>query len=626
MTLISPSNHSSQDAVSVTERQRLSRTSTAKVRTGCVTCKKRHVKCDETKPYCMNCLKSRGYCEGYVIKPRKKRSRPETAAPMPESAVSKPVDQVMQLSPRRLLEPNVNTMDFETDLNALYFDEFLSLMRVSIGGGTAAGAKLWRITMPQLARTNDTLRHAGIAIGALAMSHQIEPMSPTQALTTLSPHYQHAVASYCRALRLQGQASPGTILQDTLFLSVLFICFEIIRGDRQSALQHINHGLAVLFATVSGDYGDMSHLAPNPKAFLADLVDTFANLAHQARSVLDRRIGSGPSLPALNKGLEENGQTFEAFTLLLLHLPKSTAEIETCPAEFRNVAEAEEYWVATQRHGALKAPETMQIVYDSGLLQSEDDDEVDRIIVDLLAHPHLDRVCAEVFRITTIWDDAFQPLYRRLMLAGTADRDSYLRALHLRLMFLIVHFMSKLPLLGDHRTAEALTPVCREMNSLLETSLRTLHLGFTTPAHRVSLDGGITWQLSIVALYCRDPLVREDAIRIMERYPRREGLWDTRIFVAVAQRNRMIEKMNAEHGTPQQQWLRLWRREFLLEDAGNRILMRHMAWDEARGGWELIEEAGEIDPATAEAVWTRQPMTGKKRFMLSNLIPIPGRN
>ncbi|KAM0274864.1 hypothetical protein ACHAQH_007789 [Verticillium albo-atrum] len=574
----------------------------------------------------MNCLRSRGYCEGYVIKPRKKRSKPDApAAPSSGSNVGEPTDQIVTFSARRLMEPNVNTLDFETDLNAMYFDEFVSLMRVSIGGGTAAGAKLWRITMPQLARNNNTLRHAGIAIGALAMSHNYEPLSPTSALTTLSPHYQHAVANYCRALRLQGQASPGTILQDTLFLSVLFICFEIIRGDRQSALQHINHGLAVLFATVSGHNGDMSHLAPNPKAFLADLVDTFANLANQARTVLDGRIGSGLPLPALNKGLEENGQTFEAFTLLLMHLPQSTASIETCPVEFRDMYEAEEYWIATQRQGALKAPQTMQVVYDSGLLQSEDDEEVDRIIVNLLAHPQLASVCGELRRITTIWDNAFEPLYRRLMLAGTADQDSYLRALHLRLMYLIVSSMTNLPKLGDHRTAEALTPICREMNSLLETILRTLHKGFTSPAHRVSLDGGITWQLSLVALYCRDPLVREDAIRIMERYPRREGLWDTRIFVAVAERNRMIEKMNAMHGTPDEQWVRLWRREFIFEDAGNRILMRYMYWDEARGAWDLIEEAGEMKSGTDEVVWQRQPMTGKTRFMLSNLIPIPGR-
>jgi hypothetical protein len=52
-----------------------SRTSAQKVRTGCITCKKRHVKCDETKPHCNNCLRNRGHCEGYV-ESKKKRHGP----------------------------------------------------------------------------------------------------------------------------------------------------------------------------------------------------------------------------------------------------------------------------------------------------------------------------------------------------------------------------------------------------------------------------------------------------------------------------------------------------------------------------------------------------------------------
>ncbi|KAK6455076.1 fungal-specific transcription factor domain-containing protein [Scheffersomyces xylosifermentans] len=39
-----------------------------RVRTGCWTCKKRHRKCDEAKPHCNNCLKSKRSCEGYGIR------------------------------------------------------------------------------------------------------------------------------------------------------------------------------------------------------------------------------------------------------------------------------------------------------------------------------------------------------------------------------------------------------------------------------------------------------------------------------------------------------------------------------------------------------------------------------
>jgi hypothetical protein len=37
-------------------------------RNGCTTCKKRHRKCDETKPSCQECKKKKLKCEGYDLK------------------------------------------------------------------------------------------------------------------------------------------------------------------------------------------------------------------------------------------------------------------------------------------------------------------------------------------------------------------------------------------------------------------------------------------------------------------------------------------------------------------------------------------------------------------------------
>lgn len=37
-------------------------------RTGCSTCKRRHRKCDETKPTCLECQKNNLTCEGYALK------------------------------------------------------------------------------------------------------------------------------------------------------------------------------------------------------------------------------------------------------------------------------------------------------------------------------------------------------------------------------------------------------------------------------------------------------------------------------------------------------------------------------------------------------------------------------
>ena len=37
-------------------------------KTGCITCRRRKKKCDETKPACLNCQKNAVVCEGYPLK------------------------------------------------------------------------------------------------------------------------------------------------------------------------------------------------------------------------------------------------------------------------------------------------------------------------------------------------------------------------------------------------------------------------------------------------------------------------------------------------------------------------------------------------------------------------------
>ncbi|EPX72481.1 transcription factor [Schizosaccharomyces octosporus yFS286] len=50
---------------SLVKRQARKRT-----KTGCLTCRKRRIKCDERKPVCYNCIKSKRQCEGYTHFPR----------------------------------------------------------------------------------------------------------------------------------------------------------------------------------------------------------------------------------------------------------------------------------------------------------------------------------------------------------------------------------------------------------------------------------------------------------------------------------------------------------------------------------------------------------------------------
>ncbi|TQS32088.1 hypothetical protein Golomagni_07605, partial [Golovinomyces magnicellulatus] len=61
----SPSSSSSSD-----EPKKRSRVSKPKVRTGCITCKIRRVKCDEVAPSCNRCTSTGRKCDGYGPRPK----------------------------------------------------------------------------------------------------------------------------------------------------------------------------------------------------------------------------------------------------------------------------------------------------------------------------------------------------------------------------------------------------------------------------------------------------------------------------------------------------------------------------------------------------------------------------
>jgi hypothetical protein len=168
---------------------------------------------------------------------------------------------------------------------------------------------------------------------------------------------------------------------------------------------------------------------------------------------------------------------------------------------------------------------------------------------------------------------------------------------------------------GVYEVVYSLTNTCREINELCELLLRAQNQAAKGPASKFTMHTGLTWILIFVALNCRDAIVRENAMRILDTYPRREGLWNSRSFFEIARRNREIESDNIrDGGTATEQWHRLCRRVFLFEDAGARIVFRFMGRGSRADPWELVEEVAEWDGAKLVGgglEWRRRPLTGR---------------
>lgn len=182
-----------------------------KTRSGCLTCRMRRIKCDETRPHCERCVKARRYC--YY------RGTQETMS-----------------APRSLhtgLRPAYGDNEAER-----YLDIFLNLVVPRLSSYTSGD--LLSKTLPQFSWHAQALRHVIISIGIAAERRY-----------NLSNRYTvsgRAVWHYNEALRLTYQGQPSTdLILSTCFL---FWLYDNIAGQTRTALIHLQ-GLLHLASSLS---------------------------------------------------------------------------------------------------------------------------------------------------------------------------------------------------------------------------------------------------------------------------------------------------------------------------------------------------------------------------------------
>jgi hypothetical protein len=534
------------------------------------------------------------------VKPRKNQSQKHK----PQQAASQTLPSQLTL----LEEPDAQ-LGFRDDLQKLYFDEWRYLATGSLGGYIPT--KLWTTYLPQLTYTNAALRHAALSIGALslALSSGDSTVQPSQ-----KQHHNKAIEYYCDAMRLLGQANArSTDLQDAMLVSILLACFEGLRLNKKSSLQHISSGFALLHDLLVGPNADsrMEQMAPEPSQLIVDVVALYARLGIQTQTVKKGTIGASSGAPPItDRGLEK-GVHSAANTRLGQYL-KPRAGLDFMPAGFSSLAEAWEHFTATERRLERHSPQIAMTIAElferAGAGTITASDVMDKMEQDPLMHSFYEEAKIE----STRWLRAFEPLYRDLQLRADIDPASYLSAVQLRILYLGWHLWLCFGQRGNFDIASALTDVCREANELCELTLTEQQRNARGPAGSFAIHSYLTQILIFNALNCRDLVVRENAIRILSSYPRRDGLWDGRSFAEVGKRNRQVERQNAVEGSVKEQWHRLLRRVFLFEDAGARIVFRFMERDALSSQWELVEEYADVDglqSPQADLEWKRRPLS-----------------
>ncbi|KAJ4250897.1 hypothetical protein NW762_011547 [Fusarium torreyae] len=186
-----------------------------KVRTGCMVCKIRKVKCDETKPSCLRCTSTGRKCEGYLQQ---------------------------QQSAGGLLRVNLNRTFQGVTTQGLgrALEHYGHVVGPALSG--SQDQYFWTSLVLQFANFEPAVRHSLAAISLLY--EHLDPMHCGREITAQEQyasimHYNAAI----RELKATNVLEKQPVI---LLVCVLFVCIEMLQQDRQGAVRHCKHGFALL--------------------------------------------------------------------------------------------------------------------------------------------------------------------------------------------------------------------------------------------------------------------------------------------------------------------------------------------------------------------------------------------
>ncbi|KAL6406782.1 C6 zinc finger domain protein [Ilyonectria robusta] len=204
----------------------MARRGSRKVRTGCLTCKIRKVKCDERKPICERCTSGHRKCDGY-------------APPTIYTALA-------IYRPRQAL-PGIHAA---SERRALQF--FRETAGPFLSGAT--DPQFWMRLVMQFSCYEPAVRHSVVAISALYEQFNAEAEGDVRLRDNplALRHYNAAIHE------LKTMDSPAVVL----LVCILFTCIECLQSNREAAITHCKSGIAIMENATSVPSWAKEHLRP----------------------------------------------------------------------------------------------------------------------------------------------------------------------------------------------------------------------------------------------------------------------------------------------------------------------------------------------------------------------------
>ncbi|RAK99586.1 Zn(II)2Cys6 transcription factor [Aspergillus ibericus CBS 121593] len=196
-----------------------------RARTGCRTCRIRHVRCDEAPGSCYNCSSTGRKCDGYD----------QTHLPLATARSRKSIVLQMPAS-------------IATNLRGMTPDErrgFAFFLTQTVPMITSCfNSDVWQRLVLQMSQADPAVGHAVVALSAMHQDTQLQHITLHH-----SPLRRFALEQYNRAISMLHTRLPSNDPQlrgVVLMCCFVFVTLELLQGDYPAAMAHLQNGLNIL--------------------------------------------------------------------------------------------------------------------------------------------------------------------------------------------------------------------------------------------------------------------------------------------------------------------------------------------------------------------------------------------
>jgi hypothetical protein len=485
------------------------RVSRPKTKSGCRTCKLRHVKCDELRPVCRRCLSTGRHCDGYGIWGGGGNSY--GSKEKLESRQSK------QLETCSISEVSSSTSQQEKGA----FDFFKHRSSVKLPGVFDSG--FWETLVLQSSYSEPAVLHALMSLGAIHRS--MANFESCKKRDFMNPDERLALQQYNKAighLDVHFKSQEKTSLRVALITCMIFICIELLRGRFKVATTHLTNGLNLLRVMQQRGKPIATEnsilLRPEPGSVDDYLIEAFTRLN-------------------IHSGLFGQGASF-------LYI---VGQDTTCGPEYEVPPVFE-----TARIARLYLDGLMNGTYFLSV-QIEQAFATQNHVPDALVDRQ-QRLQSSLDK----WLQTFDACFPSLM--SNANRRAIFGLPLLRLFYSMASIMIATCVFpGDEMIYDSYTPefiyILTEAVQLWKRVLPEIEKeprlpNSETPVPSFTVDMGFIPPLYYTAIKCRVPSIRRKAVNLLLAAPHREGVWDGIMVAEIARHIMRIEEGKSYKESP----------------------------------------------------------------------------